>query len=135
VVAAAPPGAVELDVFATTDPSQIASVLAALATGATGVEVKAGLWYASSVAAVAGVLLGDGRRVVVRAYRRDVAPAFVHGVVRVQRHLAAAGFPCALPLSGPVSAGGVLGRVESSRDDPGPRRFTVSMGQGSRPTR
>jgi len=125
LIAAAGPGAVESDVFATTDPAEIASMLASLVAKAIGVEVRDGLWYRSSVAAVAGLRLDDGQLVVVHAYRHDVTPRFIDGIVRVQSHLAEVGFPSARPLSGPVSAAGLLGRVESLRPDPGPRRFAA----------
>jgi hypothetical protein len=69
--------------------------------------------------------LDDGRAVAVHAYLGDVMPDFLSGVVRVQGHLAGVGFPSARPLSGPVSAGGVLGRVETLLPDPGMRRFSV----------
>ena len=126
VVAAAGPGAIELDVFGTKDPSRIASMLSSLTQRAAGVEVRRGLWYRSSVAAVAGVVLGDEQELVVRAYRRDVSPRFLDGVVRVQRHLAGRGFPSAVPLGEPVSTRGLIGRIESMRDDPGPRRPVLS---------
>lgn len=131
LIAAAVPGVVELDVFGTTDPSKIAALLASLTLEAIGVEVTEGLWYQSSVAAVAGLLVDNGRRVVVHAYRRDVTPGFVGGVVRVQGHLAAVGFPCANPLSGPVCVRAVIGRVESLRADPGARRFAPQEMQAS----
>lgn len=123
LIVAAVPGVVESDVFGTTDPVEIASMLAALVEKAIGVEVSDGLWYQSSVAAVAGLRLDDGRMVVVHAYRHDVTPGFVDGVVRVQGHLAEVGFPSARPLSGPVSVSGLIGRVESLRPDAGHRRF------------
>lgn len=74
LIAAAVPGVVESDVFGTTHPAEIASMLAALVEKAIGVEVSDGIWYQSSVAAVAGLRLDDGRMVVVHAYRHDVTP-------------------------------------------------------------
>lgn len=123
VIGAADLAVVESDVFGTTDAAEIASMLSSLVVAAVGIEVRDGLWYQSSVAAVAALRLDDHRSVVVHAYRPDVTPEFVDGVVRVQRHLAEAGFPSAHPLSGPVSAHGLLGRVETLRPDPGHRRF------------
>jgi hypothetical protein len=123
VVASSTPGVVELDICDTTDPAGIAGVLSWLVELAVGAGVGDGLWYQSSAAAVAGVRLVDGRSVVVHAYRPGTSAEFVEGVVRVQRHLVDVRFPSARPLSGPVSAGGVLGRVESLRPDPGQRRF------------
>ena len=101
-------------------------MLSSLTQQAAGVEARRGLWYRSSVAAVAGVVLDDGQEVVVRAYRRDVSPRFLDGVVRVQRHLAGRGFRCAVPLGEPVSTRGLIGRLESMRADPGPRRPALS---------
>ena len=125
LIAASRPGIVEQELFGTTDPATIASMLASLVTEATGVGVSDGLWYQSSVAAVAGVHLDDGRTVVVHAYLGNVTRVFLNGVVRVQSHLVRSGFPSARPLSGPVGSGAVLGRVESFRPDPGPRRFSI----------
>ena len=116
-------GRFEAEVFGTMESSEVAAVLASLAATATGVEVVGGLWYCSSTAAVAGVVLEDGRSVVVRAYQRSASSSFIEGVVRAQDRLASAGFPCARPLSGPVVVDGILGRVESLLPDPGPRRF------------
>ena len=125
VVAGSTPGVVDLDIFDTTDPAGIAGVLSSLVAQAVGVRVQDGWWYQSSAAAVAGVRLIDGRSVAVHAYRPGTSEEFVEGVVRVQRHLVDGGFPSARPLSGPVSVGGVLGRVESLRPDPGQRRFAA----------
>ncbi len=123
LIAAAHPGIVEQELFGTTDPAAIASVLASLVTEATGQGAAAGLWYRSSVAAVAGVHLDGGGAVAVHAYPGTVTPGFLDGVVRVQHHLADAGFPCPRPVSGPVRAGAILGLVESLWPDPGMRAF------------
>ncbi len=122
LIEVAGPGAVELDIFGTTDATDIASKLSSLVVAAAASEVRDGLWCKSSVASVAAVRLEDDRHVVVHAYRPDVTSDFIDGVVRVQSHLADSGFPTARPLSGPVSADGLLGRVECLRPDPGPRR-------------
>lgn len=119
-------GPLEAEVFGTTDPAVVAEVLSALALSATGAEVSTGRWYCASVAVVAGVVLDDGREIVVRAYQSSASTAFIDGVVRVQRHLADAGFPCASPLGDPTVVDGVLGRVESILADPGSRRFAAT---------
>jgi hypothetical protein len=123
LIDAARPGPLESDVFGTTDAVVVEEVLSSLAVAATGVEVRAGLWFRSSVTAVAGVVLDDGREIVVRAYQQSASTVFIDGVVRVQSHLASAGFPCATPLGAPVVVDGVHGRAESMISDPGSRRF------------
>ncbi len=117
----------EVEVFGSTDPVAAANALSSLTLAATGTSVREGLWYQSSVAAVAGVVLEDGREVVVRAYQRSVRRSFLEGEVRVQSRLAQHGFPSASPLGGPVVSDGVLGRVESLLVDPGAR----PLGQGA----
>jgi hypothetical protein len=102
-------------VFGTTDPSEIATIMASLTFEAVGADVTEGLWYRSSVAAVAGLALDDGRSVVLHAYRRDVTSGFISGVVRMQRYVAGAGFPRAHPLSGPVEIDAVIRRDKSLR--------------------
>lgn len=54
-------------------------MLRALVETATGHETSDGLWHQSSVAAVAGVVLEDGRRVVAHAYQPDVTIEFLVG--------------------------------------------------------
>lgn len=124
-------GTLELATFGSTDPKEIAASLALLVSAATGESVADGLWYAASIDVVAGAVLSDGRPVIVRAYQRDVDVSFIAGVVRVQEHLAQAGFPCAVPLSGALEAEGLVGRVESMLVDPGPRRFDLAEMAGS----
>jgi Phosphotransferase enzyme family len=123
VIEAAGTGPLEAEIFGTTDPSAIATVLSSLTRVATGTAVRGGCWYGSSVAAVAGVRLSDGREIVTRAYRPSVSHAFLDGVVRVQAHLVSTGFPCASPVSGPVEVDDTLGRCESILVGPGQRRF------------
>lgn len=126
VIEAVGPGALEVEVFGTANASLVAEVMSSIAVATTGERVSSGLWYRSSVAAVAGVRLGDGREAVVRGYQSSASEEFIEGVVRVQRHLADAGFPCPTPLGGAVTVAGVQGRAESMLPDPGPRRFTTS---------
>jgi hypothetical protein len=126
VVGATGTGPLEAEIFGTADPVAIADKLSSVARVATGISVRGGLWYRSSVAAVAGVLLSDGREMVTRAYRPSVNLAFLDAVIRVQRHLSNHGFACAFPASDPVMVNGIHGRVESVLVDPGPRRFDPS---------
>ena len=119
-------GGLEAEVFGATDASTVAEVLSSIVVAATGERVASGLWYRSSVAAVAGVRLNGGGEAVVRAYQPSVSGEFLGGVVRVQSHLAEVGFACARPLGEPVVVDGVLGRVASMLADPGQRRFASS---------
>ena len=50
-------------VFGTRDPSAIESLLVEFCTNQLGPGIAHGLFYSSSVGCVAGVELGDGRRV------------------------------------------------------------------------
>ena len=83
LIEVAGPGAVELDIFGTTDATDIASKLSSLVVAAAASEVRDGLWCKSSVASVAAVRLEDDRHVVVHAYRPDVTSDFIDGVVTV----------------------------------------------------
>ena len=86
-----------------------------------GSGVAGGLFYGSSVGCVAGVELGDGRKVVVKAYQRRWSREFLAAVGRVQRHLAGQGFPCPEALVGGQSLGPALANVEIFLPDPGVR--------------
>ena len=113
------PGSLEAIVFGTDDAAVVVERIGEVARAATGAAVADVRWYVPSVSCVAGVLLDDGRDVVVRAYQPSVTEAFVHGVVRVQAHVADAGFPAPEPMSGPVRLPWGLGRVEAVLADPG----------------
>lgn len=114
-------GVLEESVFGTCDPGIIHHQWVELVDDIGGVIVD-WLWYARSVACVAGLVLADGREVVLRAFQPSVRPEFLGGVIRVQAHLADRGFPAATPLTGPLVREWGIGRVESLLADPGARR-------------
>jgi hypothetical protein len=122
LVADVGPAALEDQVFGTFDPAHIADRFGELLADLDA-PVDEWLWYVRSVACVAGARLADGREVVVRAFQPTVRPAFLDGVIRVQDHLARAGFPAARPLSGSLERPWGLGRIETLLADPGARRL------------
>lgn len=115
------PGSVEAVVFGTDDAGVIVERIAELVRAAIGAELADVRWYVASVSCVAGVLVDDGREVVVRAYQPSVTARFVRSVIRAQTHVTAAGFPAPEPLSGPVQLPWGLGRAEALVSDPGMR--------------
>ncbi len=61
---------------------------------------------AGRIDAVWGVGLQDGRAVVIKAHRIPVDLDAAHATIDAQRALAAAGFPCPVPLAGPDEVDG-----------------------------
>jgi hypothetical protein len=61
---------------------------------------------AGRIDAVWGVVLGDGRPVVVKAHRQPVDVVALRAARDAQSILAAAGYPCPRPLSGPDEVDG-----------------------------
>lgn len=104
---------VELDVFGTADPERIAAAVDGFARAELGAGVAGYLFQAASIGSVHGVVLDDGRQVVlkVRPHERIDRPA-LEAVVAAQRRLAAAGFPAPRPLLGPTPLGEGLATVE-----------------------
>lgn len=115
---------VELGVFRTSDAGAVAAQLEAFAFRTLGSPVQDALFYGSSSGCVAGLLLADGQRAVVKAYQPRWGYQFLSAVRRVQEHLANAGFPCPRPFAGPASAGVALATVEALVPDPGMRTLT-----------
>lgn len=113
-------------VLGTRDPAAIASLLDGFCQDHLGSGVSGGLFYGSSVGCVAGVELGDGRQVVVKAYQRRWGREFLAAVSRVQHHLAAHGFPCPEALLGGQLLGPALANVEMLLPDPGVRTLASS---------
>ena len=96
---------VELAIFGTGDPAAIAAALERFIAGSLGAPVAECLFYRTSVGAVAGVRLGDERRVVVKVHQPHVSRARLAAVHDVMAALADAGFPCPRPLvaSAPIA--------------------------------
>jgi hypothetical protein len=92
---------VEPVVFGTTDPQKIASLIDAFCKDELGAHVADFLFYASSIGAVCGVSLVDGRRIVVKVHQFSRSLDFLKAVVRVQRYLISNGYPCTKPLLDP----------------------------------
>jgi hypothetical protein len=92
---------VEPDVFGTTDPHKIASLIDTFCQEELGAHVANFLFYESSVGAVCGVRLMDGRSVVVKVHQSSRSPGFLQAVVRVQRYLLSHDYPCTKPLIDP----------------------------------
>jgi hypothetical protein len=88
---------VEDEIFGTHEASEVARALA----GAVDAPVVETVFYEASVGVVAGFVLTDGRRVVVKAHRPNVSLAYLQAVTDVQRGLADAGFPAPRPLAPP----------------------------------
>jgi hypothetical protein len=116
--------AVERTVFATSDPAVVAGHIDAFCGERLGASVVSCLFYASSTGCVAGVVLADGRHVVVKAYQSRWGEPFLLAVAGVQGYLARSDFPCPRPLA-PVSvAGPALATAEELVPDPGLRPLT-----------
>ncbi|MCZ7681644.1 MAG: phosphotransferase [Sandaracinaceae bacterium] len=92
---------VERAVFDTEDAEAVASALAAFVRAELDAAIDDCVFYRSSVGAVAGLALDDGRRVVVKVHQSHVRAERLEAVQAVMKTLAAAAFPCPLPLLGP----------------------------------
>jgi len=126
---------VEPVVFGTTDPYQIACLLDAFCRQELGAAVANFLFYESSIGAVCGMRLQDGRRVVVKVHQPSHTLDFLQAVVRVQRYLLAHGYPCTKPLLDPRPLANGLATTEELVDegvyrqasDPAIRRSMAEM--------
>ena len=92
----------ESDVYGTTDPASIVATVDAFCLAELGSAISRYEFYSVGVGSTHGLLLGDGRRVVVKVHRATTDVAQLSAVHQVQRHLAAAGFPAPQPLRGPT---------------------------------
>lgn len=97
---------VEEAIFESRDPHDIASSVVRWCGAHLGSPVVDVLWYHASVGSSAALVLGDGRRVVVKAHQPRFSPAYLNAMVGVQRHLHECWFPCPEPI-GPVAPLGI----------------------------
>ncbi len=112
---------VERAIYGTDDAPTIAAALDTFCRTILGAPVAGALCYRSSIGAVAGLELQDGRRVVVKGHQPDWSRDRLAEVVRLQRHLAARGLFAPAVLAGPAALGRGLAVVEAYRD-PGAAR-------------
>jgi hypothetical protein len=103
---------VEDEIFDTHEPDAVARAFAEL----LGAEPAETVFYAVSVGVVAGLVLDDGRRVVVKAHRPNVTLVRLQAVAEVQRALADAGLPVPRPLAAPQPFGHGHATIEELLD-------------------
>jgi hypothetical protein len=103
---------VELAIFETAEPAAIAHVFERFCREQLGVGVRGALFYQSSIGAVAGLELEDGRRVVLKAYQPDRTRERLEEVVRLQSYLSRHGGLAAAVLAGPEPLASGWGVVE-----------------------
>jgi len=106
----------ERDVFATTDPQRIATLVDRFCAQRLGSQVAGYEFFATSVGSVHGVRLRDERRVVVKAYRRELDLVHLAAVQRVQARLADGGFPAPRPVLAPAPPARGVAVVETLLD-------------------
>lgn len=96
---------VELAIYATADAGVIAAALEELCRAALGARVIGARFYCASVGSVAGVVLEDGREVVVKAHQPGTSATQLRELVRVRARLGAVGSPAVLAGPLPLGAG------------------------------
>ncbi|WP_090593599.1 aminoglycoside phosphotransferase/kinase family protein [Auraticoccus monumenti] len=101
-------------------PADVGRFLDAWAQTRLGSGIGEVLFRAGRIDAVWGVLLQDGRRVVVKAHRTPAGVETISAAVDAQHVLAAAGFPAPVPLVGPDEVEERVLTAESLIDGPRP---------------
>jgi hypothetical protein len=102
------------DVFG--EPEAVEPALDELCRSALGSRIADGEFFEASVGAVAGVVLEDGRRVVVKAHPPGASTGFLTAMQTVQRRLVESGYPCPEPLASPTPVAAGLAVVETLID-------------------
>jgi hypothetical protein len=110
------PAFVELAVFATDDATAIAETLNLFCLQILGAPVRRGLFHRSSIGSVTGVVLDDGRSVVIKAHQPEQSRQFLAEIVRIQSYLAERGIFATKVVAGPAPLGEGLAIVEEFTD-------------------
>ncbi len=108
---------VELAIYGTDDAATIAATIDRFVTDELGAHVFDCVFYRTSVGSVAGLVLDDGRRVVVKAHQPHVRRERLVAVHDVMRTLSRASFPCPAPILEPRPIGRGLATVEALIDE------------------
>jgi hypothetical protein len=96
---------VELAIFGVDDAASIAETIDAFCVQNLAAPVERALFYQSSVGSVAGLVLSDGRSVVVKRHQPEVPAQPLDEIVRIQSHLAHSGVFAPRIIAGPASLG------------------------------
>ena len=107
-------GDLERLLFGSDDASEVAAAIEDFCDEHLA-RVAEGIFYRSGVGVVAGVVLVDGRRAVVKVHRWNVSIERLAAVQQVQRHQAESGLPAPLPLVGPTVLGNGIATAEEHR--------------------
>lgn len=99
------PPLVELAIFECADAYSIAGLLNAFCVRNLGRPIAEGLFHQSSIGSVTGVILDDGRSVVIKAHQPERSREFLAEVVRVQSYLAERGVFATQVVVGPLPLG------------------------------
>ncbi len=99
------PAFVELAIFGSADARSIARILNAFCMQNLGSPVAGGLFHQSSIGSVTGVVLEDGRSLVVKAHQPSHSREFLAEVVRVQSYLAERRVFATKVVAGPLPVG------------------------------
>ncbi len=86
-------------VFGTADPGAIARLVSAFCAAALNAAVAGALFVATSVGSVHGLVLSDGRSIVLKVRLADAGE--IAAMQSVQSHLAAEGLPVPKPILAP----------------------------------
>jgi len=127
---------VEHDIFGTGDPERIFATIDRFARRELGAPIAGYLFQTTSISSVHGVVLDDGRELVIKAKPAATTNpdlpldrASLEAIVAAQRTLHAAGFPCPQPILGPISLGTGLATVETYLA-PGDRPSRPTLARG-----
>jgi hypothetical protein len=112
----ASPAFVELAIFECADAYSIAGILNAFCMRNLGSPIAGGLFHQSSVGSVTGVILDDGRSVVIKAHQPERSREFLTEVVRVQSYLAERRVFATEVVAGPLPIGRGYAIVEAFTD-------------------
>jgi hypothetical protein len=113
---ASSPAFVELAIFECADAYSIAAILNSFCVQNLNSPVAAGIFHQSSIGSVTGVVLQDGRSIVIKAHQPDRSRQFLVEVVRVQSYLAERRLFATKVLAGPLPIGRGHAIVEAFAD-------------------
>jgi Ser/Thr protein kinase RdoA (MazF antagonist) len=96
---------VERGVFGSAQPQELASAVDRWCREHLGAPIERYEFFESSSGSVHGVVLTDGRSVVVKAHRAAVTRDYLDAVIDLQAALGKSGYPAPRPLAGPIALG------------------------------
>jgi Phosphotransferase enzyme family len=105
------------EIFQSEDPRVVARSLSEFCEAELGLRPAEPLFFFVSVGVVFGLQMPDTQRLVIKVHKPDRSRSFLTQMGKVQKYLAAQGYPCPRPVAAPLPLAHGLATIDELIDE------------------